>query len=66
MAKSFKMSNGPVRMLVEIHDEKRMRELFDRGFNYITDKYNNPLVVETNRLIRSDNPVIQAALDSIR
>lgn len=66
MAKSFKMSNGPVRALVEIHDVKRMEELTKRGFNYIMDKYNNPIIVETNKLIRSDDPVVQAALNSLR
>lgn len=65
MAKSYKMSNGPVRMLVETTDEKRLKELKNRGFSFVKDKNNKAIIVETNRMIRSDDPEIQAVLDEL-
>ena len=65
MAKSFKMTNGPVRMLVEVTDVARQDELKERGFSFVRDKNNKLLTVETNRMVRSDNPEVQAVIDSL-
>jgi hypothetical protein len=65
MAKSFKMSNGPVRMLVEITDIKRQEELKERGFSFVRDKNGKLLRVETNRMVRSDDPEVQAIIDEL-
>lgn len=65
MAKSFKMSNGPVRMLVEVTDVARQEELKERGFSFIRDKNNKLVRVETNRMVRSDDPEVQAVIDEL-
>lgn len=65
MAKSFKMTNGPVRMLVEVTDVARQEELKERGFSFVRDKNNKILMVETNRMVKSDNPEVQAIIDEL-
>lgn len=65
MAKSFKMSNGPVRMLVEVTDIARQDELKERGFSFVRDKNGGLLRVETNRMVRSDDPEVQAIIDEL-
>lgn len=65
MAKSFKMSNGPVRMLVEVTDVARQDELKERGFSFVRDKNGGLLRVETNRMVRSDDPEVQAVIDEL-
>ena len=65
MAKSFKMSNGPVRMLVEVTDVARQEELKERGFSFVRDKNNKLVRVETNRMVRSDDPEVQAVIDEL-
>jgi len=65
MAKSFKMSNGPVRMLVEVTDVARQEELKERGFSFVRDKNGGLLRVETNRMVRSNDPEVQAIIDEL-
>lgn len=65
MAKSFKMSNGPVRMLVEVTDVARQDELKERGFSFVRDKNNKLVRVETNRMVRSNDPEVQAIIDEL-
>lgn len=65
MAKSFKMSNGPVRMLVEVTDVARQDELKERGFSFVRDKNGGLLRVETNRMVKSDDPEVQAIIDEL-
>jgi len=65
MAKSFKMSNGPVRMLVEVTDVARQEELKERGFSFVRDKNNKLVRIETNRMVRSDDPEVQAVIDEL-
>ena len=66
MAQYVKMTNGPVKLLVDIRDTATINDKLEDGFRAEWDNEGEVVLVDSSELMRSDNTRVNEVLDMIK
>lgn len=66
MAQYIKMTNGAVKMLVDVKDVASLNDKMEDGFFAELDKYGDVVLVDSSELVRTDNTAVSEILDMVK
>lgn len=66
MAQYIKMTNGPVKLLVDVKDVAVINEKIEDGFHAELDKNGEIVIVDSSELVRSDNMAVNEILEMVK
>jgi len=66
MAQYIKMTNGPVKVLVDVKDMATLQDKMEDGFYAELDKNGEVVLVDSSELVRTENTAVSEILDMVK
>ena len=66
MAQYIKMTNGPVKVLVDVKDVATLNDKMEDGFYAELDKQGEVVLVDSTSLVRSENTAVNEIINMIK
>lgn len=66
MAQYIKMTNGPVKVLVDVKDVATLNDKMEDGFYAELDKQGEVVLVDSTSLVRSENTAVNEILNMVK
>ena len=66
MAQYIKMTNGPVKVLVDVKDVATLNDKIEDGFYTELDKNGEVILVDSTSLVRSENDAVNEILNTVK
>ena len=66
MAQYIKMTNGPVKVLLDVKDVATLNDKMEDGFYAELDKQGEVVLVDSTSLVRSENTAVNEILNMVK
>jgi hypothetical protein len=66
MAQYIKMTNGPIKVLVDVKDVATLNDKMEDGFYAELDKNGDVILVDSTSLVKSDNDAVNEILNMVK
>ena len=66
MAQYIKMTNGPIKVLVDVKDVATLNDKMEDGFYAELDKNGDVILVDSSSLVKSENDAVNEILNMVK